>query len=319
VKPPTWSQVDSRTFAFAVIAPSLWATSFLAAKFAVSSIPPLTAAAFRFLMVAAVLWLLLWLFHQSQPVSWRDVPLLALTGLFQTTFYFALQYSGLTLTTASNGAILVNTRPIFVALIATFCLHESFVRRETTGIAIAFGGVVLIAVQNSGAQLGLTSEHLLGDLLLLLNAASGAVGLILTKRVLFKFKPLTALVYTNSFGALGLLPFAAWELAHGANVTSASATPWLVLVYQAVFTTVIAHLLWNTALAKVKASWAAVFLYITPVVAIVLSWVILGEPLTWPILLGAALVIAGTHLVSRRGGSPQETSLGTPRVHPGMN
>jgi drug/metabolite transporter (DMT)-like permease len=314
VKPQAWSQVDGRTLSFAVIAPSLWATSFLAAKFAVSSIPPLTAAAFRFLMVAALLWLLLWLFRQGQPVSWRDVPLLALTGLFQTTFYFALQYSGLTMTTASNGAILVNTRPIFVALIASLFLHESFVRREATGIAIAFGGVVLIAVQNSGALPGPTSEHLLGDLLLLLNAVSGAVGLILTKRVLFRFKPLTALVYTNSFGALGLLPFAAWELARGANATSSSAAPWLVLAYQAVFTTVIAHLLWNTALAKVKASWAAVFLYITPVVAVLLSWIILDEPLTWPIILGAALVIAGTHLVSQRGGSPQEAGLGMPKA-----
>jgi len=304
VKPQTLSHVDSRTFAFAVIAPSLWATSFLAAKFAVSSIPPLTAAAFRFLLVAAVLWLMLWLFHQSQPVSWRDVPLLALTGLFQTTFYFALQYSGLTVTTASNGAILVNTRPIFVALIAILFLHETFGRTEAMGIAVAFGGVMLITVQSSGPRLGLTSDHLLGDLLLLLNAISGAVGLILTKRVLFSFKPLTALVYTNSCGALGLLPFAAWELAHGANVTSSSAAPWLVLIYQAVFTTVIAHLLWNTALAKVKASWAAVFLYITPVVAIVLSWIILGEPLTWPLMLGTALVITGTHLVSRRGGGP---------------
>jgi drug/metabolite transporter (DMT)-like permease len=295
---------DSRTVAFAVIAPSLWATSFLAAKFAVQSIPPLTAAAFRFLIVAAILWSLLWLLRQGQPVSWHDAPLLALTGLFQTTFYFALQYSGLTLTTASTGAILVNTRPIFVALIAILFLCERLGRSETAGILIAFAGVVLITIQSPGAQLTLNSQHVLGDVLLLFNALSGAVGLILTKRVLRKFKPLPALVYTSSFGAAGLLPFAAWELARGATFGSPSAGPWLALIYQAIFTTVIAHILWNTVLSKVEASWAAVFLYITPVVAIFLSWVVLGEPLTWVLLLGSALVILGTHLVSRRGGRP---------------
>jgi drug/metabolite transporter (DMT)-like permease len=296
---------DTRTFVFAVIAPSLWATSFLAVKFAVQSIPPLTAAAFRFLIVGAILWGLLWLLRQGQPVSWRDVPLLALTGLFQTTFYFALQYSGLTVTSASVGAILVNTRPVFVALIAILFLQEHLGGTETLGILIAFGGVVLTTIQGPNAQLVFDSRHLMGDLLLLLNALSGAIGLVLTKRVLRTFKPIAALVYTNSFGALGLLPFAAWELAHGASVSSPSAAPWLVLVYQAIFTTVIAHILWNTALSRVEASWAAVFLYITPVVAIFLSWIVLGEPLTWPLLLGAALVILGTHLVSRKGGRPE--------------
>ncbi len=299
---------DTRTVAYAVIAPSLWATSFLAVKFAVQTIPPLTAAAFRFLIVAAILWGLLWALRQGQPVSWRQVPLLALTGLFQTTFYFALQYSGLTVTSVSVGAILVNTRPIFIALIAVLFLQERLRRAQTLGILIAFSGVVLTTVQGSGADFALGSPHLSGDLMLLLNAVSGAIGLVLTKQVLRTFKPLTALVYTNSFGALGLLPFAAWELAHGAGVSSPSAAPWLALVYQAIFTTVIAHFLWNTVLSRVDASWAAVFLYITPVVAIFLSWIVFGEPLTWLLLLGAGLVILGTHLVSRKGGLPAAPS-----------
>ena len=102
------SQPESYMIWLAAIPPSLWATSFLAAKYAVRTIPPFTAAAFRFVLVAGILWTLLFLFKAGQRVTARQVPALALTGLFQTTLYFAFQYVGLTLSTASIGSILVN-------------------------------------------------------------------------------------------------------------------------------------------------------------------------------------------------------------------
>lgn len=296
------TQSDRLIVLYAMIAPALWATSFLAVKYAVQTISPFAAAAFRFFLVFGIFWALLAIFQRdARPVKWSDVPLLAATGLFQTTLYFAFQYWGLTLTTASNAAVLSNTRPIFVAIIAMLFLHEAFLWRKTAGIGLAFVGVMFITGWGSLLGSVATPEQLIGDLLLLLNAISGAIGLVLTKRVVDMFGPLPSLAYTNSFGFLGLALLAGWELGRGATLSFAPAAPWLALVYQAVFTSVVAHFLWNSVLSKKDASWAAVFLYITPVVTVLLSWLLLGEELTWGLAVGAALVVLGTHLVTRSG------------------
>ena len=293
---------ESILILFAAIAPSLWATSFLAVKYVVVSIPPFTAAAFRFIIVVAMLWALLFALRIRirQRPALRDVPLLAATGLCQTTFYFALQYWGLQLTTAANGAVLVNTRPIFVTLIAALFLHEIITWRKGLGVALAFAGVVTIIGYDALALLNGGSEQLLGNIALLLNAVSGAVGLVLTKRVIARFGPFPSLVYTNTFGALGLIAFSAVELAERGSLPAATLPPWLALIYQAVFTTIIAHVLWNTVLNQKDASWAAVFLYITPVMTALLSWAFLAEQPTWNLIAGAALVFLGTHLVTQR-------------------
>ena len=293
---------ESTLVLFAAIAPSLWATSFLAVKYVVVSIPPFTAAAFRFIIVVALLWALLFALRVQvrQRPAWRDVPLLAATGLCQTTFYFALQYWGLQLTTASEGAVLVNTRPIFVTLIAALFLHELITWRKGIGVALAFAGVVTIIGYDALSLLNGSDEQLLGNGALLLNAVSGAIGLVLTKRVIARFGPFPALAYTNTFGAVGLIAFAAAELAERGSLPTATLSPWLALIYQAVFTTIIAHVLWNVVLSRKDASWAAVFLYITPVMTALLSWAFLGEQPTWALIVGAALVFAGTHLVAQR-------------------
>jgi len=297
---------DQLIVLYAVVAPSLWATSFLAVKYAVQTIPPFTAAAFRFFLVFVIFWALLAIFQRgARPVSLPDLPLLVATGLFQTTFYFAFQYWGLTLTSASNGAVLANTRPIFVAIIAMLFLHEAFRWRKSAGIGLAFIGVMFITGWGSLFGSSATPEQLTGDVLFLLNAVSGAIGLVLTKQVVGKFGPLPSLAYTNTFGFLGLLLLASWELRQGASVSFTPAVPWMALVYQAVFTSVFAHFLWNTVLAKKDASWAAVFLYITPVVTVLLSWLFLGEPLTWGLAIGATLVLLGTHLVTQ---GPRDTA-----------
>lgn len=287
---------------FAVVAPSLWATSFLAVKYVVQIIPPFTAAAFRFVIVIIILWTLLLILqvHAPRRPTLRDAPLVAATGLCQTTFYFAFQYWGLRLTTASEGAVLGNTRPIFVTLIAALFLHEALTRRKASGIGLAFLGVVFIIGLDSLPTASSTTEQFIGNIALLLSSVSGAIGLVLTKRVVSHFGPLPSLAYTNSFGALGLLFLAAIELTRTGGLPPTTVTPWLALVYQAVFTTILAHILWNTVLSRKDASWAAVFLYITPVMTALLTWIFLDEQPTWNLIVGASFVFLGTYLVTRR-------------------
>jgi drug/metabolite transporter (DMT)-like permease len=293
-------------FAVALIPPTLWATSIIAAKVVVGSLPPLTAAAIRFLMAAAIMWGL----RATLPGPWqrpqgRDWIWLALTGFFQTSLYFAFQYAGVEYTSAGNASIIVNIRPIFVAILALFLLNERLTRNTMVAILLGFAGVLIITSQGSLKNLSMSTTHFLGDMLIVLNALSGAVGLVLTKKVLGKFRPLPALVYTISFGALGLLPFAAAEMWWRGGLPSTNWLPWLLLVYQAVFCSVVAHFLWNNVLSRLEASKTAVFLYVTPIVGVILANVLLGEVITIYLLIGAVLVLGGTYQVARPRRAPK--------------
>jgi drug/metabolite transporter (DMT)-like permease len=290
----TWH--NNLVFIVALIPPILWATSIVAAKVVVSSFPPFTAATVRFVMASVIMWEL-WaaLPDQRQWPERSDWAWLVITGFFQTSLYFALQYAGVELTSASNASIIVNVRPIFVAVLALFLLGEKLTRKTILAIAMGFVGVLIVTSNGSLENLSLSTTHFLGDMLIVLNALSGAVGLVLTKRVLRQFRPLPALVFTLTFGAVGLLPFAGFEIWQRGGMPSTSWLPWLLLVYQAIFCSVVAHFLWNNVLVRLDASKSAVFLYVSPIVGVILANLLLGEAVTVYLALGAVFVLVGAY------------------------
>jgi drug/metabolite transporter (DMT)-like permease len=287
-------------FVVALIPPTLWATSIIAAKVVVRSLPPFTAATARFALATAIMWGL-WTFlpKRRQRPEGRDWVFLALAGFFQTSLYFALQYAGVKLTSAASTAVIVNTRPIFVAILAVFLLDEKLRGKTIFAIIMGFTGVLIIASQGSLQNLSLSTDHFLGDMLIVFNALSGAVGLVLTKKVLGRFNPFAALVFTVTFGAIGLIPFAVFEIWQGEGVPPTTWLPWLLLIYQAIFCTVIAHFLWNNVLSRLDASKSAVFLYVTPVVGVILAYLLLDEPITIYLAIGAVLVLVGAYQSTR--------------------
>ena len=74
--------------------------------------------------------------------------------------------------------------------------------------------------------------------------------------------------------------------------------PWIMLIFQGLFSTILAHILWNRALARLEASRASVFIYIAPLTTSALSWLLLREPLGLPFVSGALLVLIGAYLTT---------------------
>ena len=290
--------IPRKVILWATSAATLWGASYVAAKYSVGYVPPFTAAAFRFAVVAICSLLLLGLTGKGQRIEPGDWPDLIKVGLFQTSFYFALQYAGIKLTTASNTSVIVNVRPVFAAILSALVLRETLSGRKLVGVLIAFAGVVILSTGGSLGALSLRSSHSLGDFLILLNAISGAIGLVVNKRVLARFRPFPAMVYTQTIGAIGLLPFAVLEVVRLGALPRAPVLPWMMLVFQGLFSTILAHILWNRALASLEASRASVFIYIAPLTTSVLSWLLLHEPLGLPFFVGALLVLLGAYLTT---------------------
>jgi len=296
----------------------LWGTAYVAAKYALVALGPFTAAAGRFVLGAALLWPLMALAGRRsegsrgaplQRLASKDVPLVIAIGLFQVTFYFALQYVGMRYTTAANTALIVNTRPVFVALLSATWLGERLDTAQVTGILVAFLGVALLTVGPGMNQYGLSASRALGDLLILLNAISGAVAIILLKQMLHRYTPLLTAAYTTTAGALGLLALALIELATGRALgafSSSAIGSWIAVLFMAVFNTVIPYLLWYSALSRLTTTETTIFLYLTPLISVLLSAIMLGEPVRVSLLLGGALILVGAYRTVSAARGPRQ-------------
>ena len=167
-------------YAAAVGMPFAFGVSFVATTYALRGFEPLLVALLRFPLAGAILWVLLRLRREREPVSRRDAGRLALMGFVSLTVYFSFENTGLARTSASQAAILIATIPIFVAVLNVFTLREPMAARQWTGVVLSFAGIVALVSfggQSSGGSVG-------GDLLVLAASLSAAVYSIMARRLL---------------------------------------------------------------------------------------------------------------------------------------
>jgi drug/metabolite transporter (DMT)-like permease len=207
---------------------------------------------------------------------------------------------------AGTAAMLVNLGPILIAVLAGIFLREGFPRGLVTGLVIAFAGVLTIGIATSTGERDTT-----GVLLALASAGLYAVGVLLQKQALAGTQPLPATWLGCLAGAVVCLPFTPTlvrEVAH------APAPATLGIVYMGLFPTAIAFLTWSYALSRTSAGRLATSSYVVPALAVLLSWLVLGEAPVPLALVGGALCLAGvavTRLPARP--KPHEGKAGQDR------
>jgi drug/metabolite transporter (DMT)-like permease len=210
---------------------------------------------------------------------------------------------------AGTAALIVNVGPILIAVLAGLYLGEGFPRSLIIGLAIAFVGVAVIAAATS------TGRHdFVGVLFALGAAVLYAVGVLLQKQALGSVGAFAATWLGCLCGAVVCLPFAP-QLIHEA--ASAPASAGLSVVYLGLFPTAIAFGTWAYALKRTTAGKLSSSSYLVPGLAVVLSWLVLGEVPALLALVGGALCLAGV-AVTRMGGTSAAPAP-SPTVSQGAN
>ena len=193
---------------------------------------------------------------------------------------------------AGTAALLVNFAPILVAIFAGLFMAEGFPRPLVVGILIAFTGVVTIAFGGSGGG----ANDWIGVVLGLFTAVLYAIGVLMQKVALRTVDAVTATWVGCVAGFLAVLPFSGVAL-H--ELAEAPASSILGVVYLGVGPTAIAFTTWAYALARTDAGKMAATTLVVPAIAILLSWIFLGEVPTLLGFVGGALCLGGV-VVSRR-------------------
>jgi drug/metabolite transporter (DMT)-like permease len=234
-----------------------------------------------------------------RPVARRDLTLIVASGIGWFAFYNLALNEAERHVDAGTAAMLTNLGPIFIAVFAAVFLGETLPQRLLAGIAIAFGGAVLIGIATSGAASG-SESSLIGIVLCVVAALLYGMGVTFQKPALRNVSPLQVTWIACLTGWLICLAFTPTLIA---ELQTADATGIGWLVYLGLFPTSIGFLTWTYALSRTAAGRLGATTYLVPPMAIVISWLLLGEIPPALAIVGGAACIVGVIVArsSRRG------------------
>jgi drug/metabolite transporter (DMT)-like permease len=274
----------------------IWGLNFSITKFALAEIPALPFTAIRFAGASLLLWLVLRLAEGPALVPAAGMRRLVVLGLVGNTFYQLAFTLGLSLTSATNSSLILSTVPTVVALFAGALGLERITRRMWLGIGLGTCGVVLVIAARG---LGFDRRTLPGDLLTVLAVLCWAGYTVGLRRVPPGISPLRVTTITAIAGTPGLV-LAGVPGMFRLNWSAVRLESWLSLGYAAVFSLVIAYLLWNRSVKAVGGTRTAIYMCITPLFAVAGAWLLLGERPHALQGIGAVLIIAGVLLTRAR-------------------
>jgi drug/metabolite transporter (DMT)-like permease len=273
----------------------IWGWTFVATKICLSSMTPFQLVGMRFMIGVPILYAAIRSKSTRLTFSRADYRQLLLGALI-ITVHFLIQAVALNHTTATNTGWIIAVTPLALAAMSVVFLNERIGNRETFGIVLATGGILLLV--SDGALTSLAWLKSMGDWLILGSAHTWALYTIATRNLsrthdplavtLVVFTPLASacFVYIAFFGGMGL-------------VASLSSEAILALLFLAIPGT-LAQWSWQIGVAKLGAARAGIFLYLEPIATTMLAVPLLGEPFTLFTGLGGLLVVLGVWGAQRR-------------------
>ena len=227
----------------------------------------------------------------------RDELMMLLLGVSGGSLYFLLENSALLYTQASNVAIIIAATPLLTTLAVQFVSRqEQASKRFYAYSLLAMAGVALV-VFNGEFILKLNP---LGDLLTLGASIMWVIYSIAFLKMEGRYHPLMITRKIFFYGVLTLAPYMFYE---GWDITWATfANPVVVgnLLFLGIVASLICYWSWNMVLEKLGAIKATNYLYLNPIVALITSWIVLGERITALALLGTALILTGMYMAQKK-------------------
>lgn len=236
--------------------------------------------------------------HKS---DWLRFAGCALTGIAINQLLFL---KGLSLTLSIHAALLMLSTPLLITFLAGWLLREKISWLKLTGLGLGISGAsLLIAGRDQSGSAG--SQVLLGDLLILINAASYTIYFVMVKPLMHRYAPLEVVRWAFTIGFFMILPFCWTEFSAAAwHQFDLVAISCLILIV--IGGTFLAYLFNIHGIQVLGASVAGSYIYSQPVFAAIIARVFLGEPITLQKTGAAALIFAGVFLATRKSKEPTE-------------
>ncbi len=257
---------------------------------------------FRALGATILFWLVLSL-RGIEKLEKKDLPRIAICGLFGVAVNQLFFFHGLNLSSSINSGIIMASNPILVVILSFFILKERISSMKSIGVLMGASGAVLLTL-TAGTGKG---DSLLGDTFLFINAASYAIYLVLAKPLMSKYSPLTVITWVFTFGLLYILLFPPTinELIR-TNLETIPFEAWMKIIYVVVGVTFLTYLLTMYGLKSLSPSVSSVYIYVQPVMVIFFAYVFYSigfsadytGSITWLKVIYMLLIFSGVYITS---------------------
>jgi drug/metabolite transporter (DMT)-like permease len=314
------ARAGAATWAALIVVYLVWGSTYLAIRVLVRTAPPLLAMGVRF--TAAGLLLAAFLAARHGPgvlrVPWRRALAAAAVGIL----LLAAGNGGVAVAElavpSGLAALMVSAVPLWLVCLRLLA-RDRPPRTTIAGIVLGFTGIAILALPGSHPA----GTRIWGVLVIIGATICWSTGSFITPRLPMPANPFVATVCEMLTAGLVLAAAGAMTGEFGeARLRAMPVQAWLALVYLVLFGSLLAFSAYVWLLGNAPLSLIATYAYVNPVVAVLLGALILGEQVTWPILLGGAVVVAGVGLVvsaERPRGRPQPAHrpAGTDAERPG--
>lgn len=273
----------------------VWGTSFPCTKILLANdLTPTEIFVYR--SVIAYLGLLIISRFKVRLWGWRDELIAMLCGLTGGAMYFVFQNIALDLTLLSDVVIVVAINPLLTTLLAAiFLKEEHFSIKILLGSVLAFAGVAVVTFHNGFVW----GDGLLGNILAILAALAWSVYSVVLKRIQDKHSTLDITRKVMIYGTLFALPVMFNEPLTPAS-TLLRPDVLVNMLFLALVCSMVAFFVWNLVIKKIGAISASNYLYLEPIVSIIIGAIMLGEKVGLVACVGCALVLLGVIMVEKK-------------------
>ena len=270
----------------------IWGSNFSIVKVALRDFPELAFNAMRMAVGSAVfLSAILLTRDRSAPrpaLTRRDWTELFFLGAVGTFLYQLCFVAGVGRTSVGNSSLIIGVQPVVIALMSAVAGHERITPMRWVGILIALFGLYVVV----GHDIDLSGTTWRGDALMIAGVICWSLFSVAAQPILKRHSPLIVIGLAFSIGG-ALYIITTLPILVGLNWRGVSAFSWSMMLISALFSLNLSYWIWYTGLKKLGGSRTSVYTYLTPIIAIAVAAVWLGEPIARNQVAGAGAIFAG--------------------------
>lgn len=282
--------MDTRAIAAMLFTIVVWGVGPVFLRSLSVELGPADHLAIRYSIVTVIYVALLAIFG-GWKVDREDWPRLLVISLIGMVGYNIGSAFGFAHVTAGIGSLIIGTQPLLIALMGSLIAKERLTVATIIGLITGFLGIVLLVWQDLSVSVDGWS-FILGCSLIFMSGLAWSIYVVVAKPLLQKYGSFGITALSLSICSLVMVPMLATPATLG-TLMGMSTRSWMELGYIVVLSTVVASITWNVAAARMPAAASGAFLYLIPIIGVAAGALILAEQVTFGMMIGGALIMAG--------------------------
>ena len=250
---------------------------------------------------ATILFWVLSLFLSKQKIDRSDFFRIFLAAVFGVCLNMLAFFKGLSMTSPINASVIMVTSPIIVLILSAIILKERITLIKVLGILTGLIGAVILIVYGQSITPG--DNPFYGNILILVNATSYGLYLVIVKKLTQKYNAITLIKWLYLFGLILVIPFGFNEVQE-INWQSIPTNIYFNIGFVVIFTTFFAYLFNLFALTKLKPTTLSAFIYLQPLIASIYALAAQKDSLNAVKIIAAILIFTGVYLVTKSNAKP---------------